>query len=139
MGRRLRTKLPQVSQHLTPTWSYLPQFKREDEKFKQNQKNFFFHRHHRARELPDLPDGQRVWITLGVTPVKGTITSSSTAPCSYSVEMDTWSVRRNRFHLNPSPDGQVPAAPGAEPHKIITRSQTGTVITPPARYRDNGT
>ena len=139
MGRRLRTKLPQVSQHLTPTWPYLPQFKKEDEQFKRNQKKYF-DRHCRARELPDLPDGQRVWITSGVTPVKGTITSSSsTAPRSYSVETDTGSVRRNRFHLNPSPDGQVPAAPGAEPHKIMTRSQTGTVITPPARYRDNGT
>ena len=122
----------------TPTRPYLPQFKKEDEKFKKNQKKYF-HRHRQARELPDQPDGQRVWITSGVMPVKGTITSSSTAPRSYSVEMDTGSVRRNRFHLNPSPDRQVPAAPEAEPHKIMTHSQTGTVITPPAHYRDNGT
>ena len=89
----------------------------------------------RSTPLPwcDLSHGQRVWITLDVTPVKGTITSSLIAPRSYFVETDTGSVRRNRFHLNPSPDRQVPATPGAEPHKIMTRSQTGTVITPPAR------
>ena len=74
MGRRLCTQLPQIPQHLKPTWSYLTQLRKKDKRFKETQKRNF-DRHHRAKELQDLPDGQTVWITSGATPAKGTVFS----------------------------------------------------------------
>ena len=104
MGRRLRTQLPQTPQHLKPTWSYLTQFRKKDKRFKETQKRNF-DRHHHAKELPDLPDGQTVWITSGATPVKGTVISSqSEQPRSYNVRADAGLLQRNRIHLNPLPN-----------------------------------
>ena len=58
MGRRLRTELPQIPRHLTPTWPYMPQFRKEDEKFKRKQKKNY-DKHRKTRALPDLPKRQR--------------------------------------------------------------------------------
>ena len=38
MGRRMRTTLPQVTQHLIPDWSFLKSFRRLDKKYKSVQK-----------------------------------------------------------------------------------------------------
>lgn len=102
-----------------------------------------FDRHHRAKELPDIPDGQTVWITSGATPVKGTVISSqSEQPRSYNVRVDAGLLQRNRIHLNPVPDNPTCAeqsqdTSAAESKRIMTRLQSGTAIRPPARYSDN--
>ena len=104
-----------------------------------------FDRHHRAKELPDIPDGQTVWITSGATPgpVKGTVISSqSEQPRSYNVRADAGLLQRNRIHLNPVPDNPTCAeqsqdTSAAESKRIMTRLQSGTAIRPPARYSDN--
>ena len=132
-----------MPQHLKSTWSYLTQLWKKDKRFKETQKKNF-DRHHSAKELPDLPDGQTVWITSGATPVKGTVTSSqSEQPRSYNVRVDVGLLQRNRIHLNPVPNNsscteQVQDTSAAEPKWITTRLQTGTAIRPPARYSDNG-
>ena len=59
MGRRLRTDVPQTSQSLTPQWPYLSQFQKDDHTFKDKQKHDF-DRHHRVRDLPELPDSTDV-------------------------------------------------------------------------------
>ena len=141
MGRRLRTQLPQIPQHLKPTWSYLTQFQKKDKRFKETQKRNI-DKHHRAKELPDVPDGPTVWITSGATPVKGTVISSqSEQPRSYNVRAEGL-LQRNRIHLNPVPDNpscteQAQDTSAAEPKRIMTRLQTGTAIYPPAQYSDN--
>ena len=130
-----------MPQHLKPTWSYLTQLWKKDKRFKETQKRNF-DRHHRAKELPDLPDGQTVWITSGATPVKGTVISSqSEQPRSYNVRADAVLLQRNRIHLNPVPDNpscteQSQDTSAAEPKRIMTRLQTGTAIRPPAQYSD---
>ena len=85
-----------------PTLPYMPQFRKEDKKFKRKQKRNY-DKHRRTQALPDLPEGQKVWITSGPTPVKGTVVASSPARLSYQVETDGGLLRRNWYHLNPAP------------------------------------
>ena len=133
-GRQLRTRLPQIPQHLKLTWSYLTQLWKKDKRFKETQKRNF-DRHHRAKELPDLPDGQTVWITSGATPVKGTVISSqSEQPRSYNVRADAVLLQRNRIHLNPVPDN--PSCTEQSQDTSAAEPKTGTAIRPPAQYSD---
>ena len=81
-------------------------------------------------------------------------------PRSYTVETEKGTIRRNRYHLKavpPVPDpegGTLPSSTEVEkmvagdqrnqnyqqtettspPHRIMTRSRTGTAIRPPDRY-----
>lgn len=140
MGRRLQTKLPQVTEHLKPPWSYIPNFRKEDEEFKRKQK-MYFDRHRRVRDLHKIVEGQEVWITSGPTPIRKTVVSSSTQPPrSYQVETNTGSLRRNRVHLNPVPEHSTSpeqsTSLNAEHHKIMTRTQMRTAIHPPTRFQD---
>ena len=41
MGRRIRTTIPLVMKQLIPSWSYLPEFKKDNWKFKEKQKEDF--------------------------------------------------------------------------------------------------
>ena len=134
MGRCLHTTLPQVVEHLTPKWTYLTDFRREDERFKEKQKKNFDCRH-RVQDLPDIPDEHEVWINSGSTSVRGTVVTSAGAPHSYIVSTPTESLRRNQIHLGiVPPPSEDPGEQG--PQKIMTRTQTGTEIRPPARFRD---
>ena len=56
MGRSIRINLPQTSDSLIPQWSYLPEFRRQNNLFKQRQKRDYDCRH-RTQELPAIPDG----------------------------------------------------------------------------------
>ena len=106
-------------------WSLHGQFGKKDKRFKETQKRNF-DRHHHAKVLPDLPDGQTVWITSGATPVKGTVISSqSEQPRLYDVRVDVGLLQRNRIHLNPVPNKsscteQVQDTSAAEPKRITT-------------------
>ena len=61
MGRRIRTTLSQVTQHLIPNWSFLERFCQQDKKYKSVQKRNY-DRYHKARPLPELADDTPVWI-----------------------------------------------------------------------------
>ena len=54
MGWKIRIDLPQTSESLTPRWSYLPQFRKDNKAFKEKQKEDF-DRCHCMRSLPLLP------------------------------------------------------------------------------------
>ena len=41
MGRRIRTTILLVTKQLIPSWSYLPEFKKDNKKFKEKQKEDF--------------------------------------------------------------------------------------------------
>lgn len=138
MGRCLRATLPLSEKKLVPGWSYVAEFRQRDQAFKKKQKKAYDKRH-RVAELPIIPDDTKVWVTSGPTPTPGRVTTPSSSPRSYLVETPSGIVRRNRFHLNISPEGS-PTEPNeresSPPRRIMTRTQTGTEIRPPARYRD---
>ena len=156
MGRCLRTNLPQVVDRLKPTWQYIERFRKKDKEFKDEQKR----QRHKCRPLPDIPDGSKVWVMDGDIPTPATVTHQVEAPRSYTVETEKGTIRRNRYHLKavpPVPDpegGTLPSSTETEkmvagdqrnqiyqqtettspPHRIMTRSRTGTAIRPPDRY-----
>ena len=159
MGRCLRTNLPQVVDRLKYTWQYIERFRKKDKEFKDEQKRHYDQRH-KCRPLPDIPDGSKVWVMDGDIPTPATETHQVEAPRSYTVETEKGTIRRNRYHLKavpPVPDpegGTLPSSTEAEkmvagdqrnqiyqqtettspPHRIMTRSRTGTAIRPPDRY-----
>ena len=101
MGRRIRTSLPQTTKQLTPGWPYLAEFHSLNHKLKTREKRDF-DRHHRTKELPELPDETAVWVTAGGgEPVRGRVLTQAHTPRSYIVETPSGRVRRNRHHLNP--------------------------------------
>ena len=141
MGRRLRTTVPQTDKALVPRWSFLPEFKRLNREFKEQQKRNF-DRSHRVCELPPIPDDQDVWISTEGEPKPGTVVSSAATPRAYVVETPTGNVQRNRSQLRVIPSssdngrGQEPrptGAPETAPRRVTTRSQSGVELKPPDR------
>ena len=87
MERMIRGNLPQVTEKLTPTWSYLQEFRRQDGEFKRRQKQDYDLRH-RVRSLPPIPDETEVWITSEPQSIPGLATPAK-APRSYTVVTDS--------------------------------------------------
>ena len=158
MGRKLRTTLPQSTKQLSPSWPYLPEFRRLNKQFKQRQKENFDHRHGTI-EQPDIPSGSEVVITTDNEPVEGSVVRPAGTPRSYIVKTPSGEVRRNRSQLNIVPErsttestestessstnepvGTEPEQPNppssspTRPH-VVTRSQTGVVVRPPERWQ----
>ena len=143
MGRRLRTTVPQTSQQLTPTWTYLPQFKKANAKQKNKQKANY-DRRHRVTEDTDIQDDTEVVVRTGGQTVEGRIVGPAETPRSYIVETPTGEIRRNRSQLTVVPTDNPRQsrdelnsenATSTQPQRrIATRSQTGTEIIPPERY-----
>ena len=156
MGRKIRTTVPQTSRQLTPQWPYLEEFRRLNKLHKERQKNSFDLKHG-TKELPDSLDDTEVWITSPTEPIRGRVVMPAGTPRSYMVQTPTGEVRRNRSQLRVVPETdpsstmkpeenqhpelplqskQTPAeTPGVPPKVIITRSKTGTKISPPDRLK----
>ncbi len=136
MGRQIRTPVPQTNKLLVPGWEYLKVFREKDKQFKHSQKRNF-DRHHRARELPPIPDDAEVWVTSEKHPTRGRVISPAEAPRSYVVDTPSGQLRRNRGHLNIVPKETETGGPALEtespPRAIMTRSCTGTETRPPER------
>ena len=144
MGRKLRANLPLTKEQLCPRWPNLEEFKRQNKVFKSKQKRDF-DRRHGVRPLPQIPNGTKAWDTSGDQPVSGRVVAPSKAPRSYIVETPCGQVRRNRRHLNVVPEstesdqGEInerePDSPHpSPPRRIMTRSQTGTIVPRPDRF-----
>ncbi len=99
---------------------------------------------HKVRESSVLPDDTEVWVTTGPRtesePVRGTITTSTGSPRSYTVEVPSGETRRNRSHIrvvpdtipSDTPEPNIPSTPQTEtPRHITTCSQTNTAVTKP--------
>ena len=98
MGRRLRTQLPVLEKTLTPR-----DLKREraevvkkEEICRSNQRQSFNQRH-RAKELPDLTNGDCVWIRD--QDCLGKIQGRTQHPRSFIIGTDKGTLRRNRSAL----------------------------------------
>ncbi|KAK3915661.1 hypothetical protein KUF71_024804 [Frankliniella fusca] len=103
MGRSLRTTLPQLEGKLVPNWSYLEDFrKKRQEKQAKQQANF--NARHKARPLPELSKGERVWISDYKS--FASVSGQADTPRSYWVQTSQGAMlRRNRKELIPvSPD-----------------------------------
>ena len=85
MGRRMRTTIPQAKDLLSPNWSYLPEFRQKNKKFKETQKKNFDQRH-RVSEQETLPDDAVVWVTSETHPIQGRVVSRANNPRSYVIE-----------------------------------------------------
>ena len=101
-------------------------------------------RDNRTQSLEDIPEDTKVWITSEGDRVEGRVVSPAKSPRSYVVDTPTGVVRRNRQHLNVDPEKTENPEPETnteqsqpqsqtEPNRIVTRSQTGTVVKPPER------
>ena len=117
----------------------MEEFRKENERFKARQK-WNFDKQHRTKDSDTIPSDTTVWITSEGEKAPATVVSSANSPRSYLVETPSGMVRRNRIHLNvdPSPPSdqskaQIEPEPDSDTRRIITRSQTGTVVKPPER------
>ena len=161
MGRKIRTTVPQTTEHLIPKWPYLPHFLKANTSFKGKQKKEFDSRH-RVKEQVEISEGSDVWITTNGQRLEGQVAQSVDTPRSYVIVTLNGELRRNRTQLNVAPtmaptqetteqseqldsnpnkqSEQVDSNPNEQsdlnlevPRRIMTRSQTGTMVRPPER------
>ena len=134
MGRRVRANIPVLNHQLKPEWKFLDKFRQNNQAFKDRQKRDY-DRQHGVKTLPPISEDSSVWITSGDQPVAGRVVLPADTPRSYIVETPSGQVRQNRQHLNQMPESQDPQGqielPTRDP--IMTRSRTGTTVTPPNR------
>ena len=149
MGRRIRTTIPLVMKQLIPSWSYLPEFKKDSLKFKEKQKEDFDCRHG-AKEQSEIPDGSEVVVTTDRQNVPGRVLQPACTPRFHIVETPSGDIRRNHSQLNIVPEpiatpnaiqdsSEVtdfcPTFVQVEPKRITTRSMTGMKASPPDYLR----
>ncbi|UYV80773.1 K02A2.6-like [Cordylochernes scorpioides] len=103
MNRKLRTTVPTTPVQLQ---SRIPDLENLElrEKYQRHKKKTHFDIHHRARELPHLDKGTRVWVKDLRVP--GVVLEDAGSPRSYIVNSPKGILRRNRFHLLPNPQGE---------------------------------
>ena len=109
MGRKLRTTLPVTPEKLKPVWPELGEIQRKEREYKQKQAKDF-NLHHNAKPLSKLSPGEKVWVTDKRIP--GTVVREADEPRSYHVKTDKTTLRRNRKHLVPDPQGNGNQDPG---------------------------
>ena len=139
MGRQVRSNIPQTSDTLKPQWPYLGDFRQSNQKLKAKQKANY-DSSHGPRPLAEIPDDTTVWVTTENQHSPGRVAAHADAPRSYLVQTPVGQIRRNRAHLTIRPDPESPdrkdpteTTTGATRSPIMTRSRTGSCITPPAR------
>ena len=133
-------RLPQTKKLLTPSWSYLSQFKEKQKEY--------FDKGHRVKGQSEVPDGSEVVITTDQQPVEGRVVQPAGTPRSYVVETPSGEVWRNRSQLNIVPEQSTtdstvnntgarsdPMRVATELNRIVTCLQTGTTIRAPDSYR----
>ena len=130
MGRRLRTKLPVNPLFLKPNLQESDRHKvqlKEDE-YRSNQQKSHDKRH-RAKELPPLAVGDRVWVRDQNR--EGQIINVAEQPRSYVVQTDKSAVRRNQSALiTTNSEDSSPTSPATPP--ILTQSSSQQSEEPPA-------
>ena len=130
MGRQIRTMVPVTDDHLIPTWSYLPRFQKINSQFKDKQKKDF-DSYHGVHSLPPISNDTDVWINLDDgRQMPGKVVSTAQSPRSYVVHTSSGQLRSYAIPAAQD-DGQ---SCESQPTRMMTRTQTGTEIKPPARY-----
>ena len=134
---------------LIPSWSYLPEFKKDNWKFKEKQKEDF-DRRYGAKKQSEIPDESDVVITIDQQNVPGRFLQPACIQRSYIVETRSGDIQRNRSQLNIVPEpfatpdaiqdssevtDSHPTSVQVEPKRITTLSMTGTKASPPDYLR----
>ena len=137
IGRKVHTNTPEIKTNFIPEWFYTDNFKNLDQKVKLAQRDDY-NSCHRVRELPQLPEGQTVWVETWGQQTPGRVVQAANTPRSYTVETPMGQVRRNRTHLRICTE--VPMSTAEEesptmPNRPVIRTQSGTVIQPQDRLR----
>ena len=135
MGRCLRTDVSQIPGTLTPDWSHLPEFRTQERRYKEKQKEDYDRRHKVKAQL-DLDNGRLVWVRTDNDQQIGWVLTAAHTPRSYLVQTSSGTVHRNQSHLICQPErlDEDSHDEEREPKRtIMTQSQTGTIIYPPQR------
>lgn len=101
MGRKLRGVVPLAPRFLEPSLPNAKTILRKEKEIKNLSKHHFDQRH-RAKPLPELPIGQKVWISD--LRQRGEVQGRHKLPRSYIVKSPSGVYRRNRKFLHPLPD-----------------------------------
>jgi len=150
MSRQLRTQLPTLPENLKPQLKIkeLVKLREREEIYRSNQK-VNHDLKHKAKDLPQLHVGDKVWIRDQDR--MGKVLAPSISPRSYVVQTDKGTqVRRNRSALVAAPaESQLPEEVSTEPDVPIrptppvTRSEgvkitrSGRTVRPPERLIEN--
>ena len=97
----------------------MSQLRQKDNDIKEKQKHYF-DQHHRVKQLPELSQGQTVWIPDRKE--NGEVVDKHMTPRSYIIKTPTTTVRRNRRHLilSSSPVKRSSVKEGLTPHPPLT-------------------
>ncbi|RVE55527.1 hypothetical protein OJAV_G00235410 [Oryzias javanicus] len=100
MGRRIGTTVPVITSQLNPGGADMKRLRETEQKYRYKlQQNY--NSRHRAHDLSQLQPGDHVWVK-GLQE-RGTVVSAADTPRSYVVETPKGVLRRNRYHLSPTP------------------------------------
>ena len=132
MSRKIRTKLPELPGNLEPV---LPKQQRLQEKEETSRVNMKlnFDKHHSAKSLPVLRNGDEVWLRDRKESGRVQAQSCSNTDRSYVVKTPTTTVRRNRVQLNklPSKDASKSNPPECNKHPVSQPLPVISVPKPP--------
>lgn len=78
---------------------------RTDEKENRERQQFYYNKHHRARDLSIIKEGNPVWVTDQRT--YGQVIQKLPEPRSYLIKTPKGTIRRNRMSLIPSKNKQL--------------------------------
>uniref|UniRef100_A0A3B3HH25 Gypsy retrotransposon integrase-like protein 1 n=1 Tax=Oryzias latipes TaxID=8090 RepID=A0A3B3HH25_ORYLA len=110
MGRRIRTTVPMISSQLNPEGADMKRLRKIEQKYRQKLQQDYNSRH-RAHDLSQLQPGDHVWVK-GLQE-RGTVVSAANTPRSYVIDTPKGVLRRNRYHLSPTP--VAPETPALSP------------------------
>ena len=130
MGRKIRTTLPQTTDSFVPEWPFLQDFQKANEEEKAKQKAGY-DRCHRVQNLRKYQQTQMcMWVTTDGHNTAGRTITAADTPRSYIIQTANGESRRNRSQLNVIPPPIETSTATNKRSPILTRSRTGTSITP---------
>ena len=97
MGRKIKI-LPQTALQFAPDWQFLKEFRRTDDKYKEQQKENYDKLHGVWFQSP-LPVNSSVLVKIGNRNVPGSVVSPAQTPRSYLDDEPSGQERRNKSHL----------------------------------------
>ncbi len=119
MSRKIRTKLPELPRNLEPVLPKQQRLQVKEETSRVNMK-LNFDKHHAAKSLPVLRNGDEVWLHERKESGRVQGQSSSNTGRSYVVKTPTTTVRRNKVQLNKlrSKDASKSNPPESNKHPV---------------------
>lgn len=135
MGRQIRTTLPALDRHYTPSWPRHQSVKNNDDRAKASHK-YYYDQRHGVRDLPPVTTSQKVLVRTDQdkswsTP--GTVVKPADTPRSVILQTDQGGVlRRNRRHLLSIPEpARSPAGDREETPTVVDVGKSPAISKSP--------